>query len=409
MCAFVGSIWRMTIKLALVLLLAFLAASCSAVQNTPTSYNSERAASPTLAGYPPYNPSSTPSLRTSPTTSAEKYTSFVDLFTNAPQVTFNPLSISDMESLINEIEYYPGRGEGYCFCDGNVEPSTMLLPLRSLYVGVAASHPETIVYQVLGDGGDVIDTGYLKLSEGNEFCNPHYCATLDLPEFVSEHLGNYAIHLTSPSDQSIYVLYDHDSFNLGRREGKLAFSVAVPDKAQVYLDDATMYLINFSNQEFVTIRCYGTNGREQSSNTFRTNREGRLVVNDVACYGGAIIVEGEQSGIFADSVVGLYAKWRPFENCPVSRLHIGDQAHVSFSPPLCSRLRSSPNVETSTVIDCINPGGGMKIIDGPECNNNWIWWKVRTDTGELGWIAEGDGEDFWLDGGEVPYVLFSNR
>ena len=39
----------------------------------------------------------------------------------------------------------------------------------------------------------------------------------------------------------------------------------------------------------------------------------------------------------------------------------------------------------------------MEILDGPQCVDNWTWWKVREpSTGLTGWTVEGDGSQYWL-------------
>lgn len=79
----------------------------------------------------------------------------------------------------------------------------------------------------------------------------------------------------------------------------------------------------------------------------------------------------------------------------LSRLHIGDRAKVSEFPPQANRVRSEPNIEADT-LGYIQPGDGMKILEGPKCSNNWVWWKVQADTGLVGWTSEGDEKGYWL-------------
>jgi hypothetical protein len=89
----------------------------------------------------------------------------------------------------------------------------------------------------------------------------------------------------------------------------------------------------------------------------------------------------------------------PWDPCPgsyLSRLHVNDQAYVALDPPLANRVRSSPG-RSSTIIGRIQPGGEMKIIDGPICKDGWIWWNVQPKKTDLvGWTSEGDAESYWL-------------
>ncbi|MEP0804759.1 MAG: SH3 domain-containing protein [Chloroflexota bacterium] len=79
-----------------------------------------------------------------------------------------------------------------------------------------------------------------------------------------------------------------------------------------------------------------------------------------------------------------------------TRLKIGDFAFVSFYPPLRQRVRSGPGTSNS-ILDVIPVGSAVKILDGPQCADNWVWWKVRVLSSKLeGWTAEGDRDAYWL-------------
>jgi hypothetical protein len=81
---------------------------------------------------------------------------------------------------------------------------------------------------------------------------------------------------------------------------------------------------------------------------------------------------------------------------PATRLNVGSFAYVNPEPPLPNNLRSKPG-ENNELIGYIEPGQAMKILEGPECADGWLWWKVRTlETDLTGWTAEGDGQGYWL-------------
>ena len=89
--------------------------------------------------------------------------------------------------------------------------------------------------------------------------------------------------------------------------------------------------------------------------------------------------------------------WEACENASLpSRLHIGATAQVALDPPLPNRVRQDPN--TSAAINgYVDPGESVTIIDGPACDQDWVWWKVEAQSGSLiGWTAEGDQENYWL-------------
>ena len=83
-------------------------------------------------------------------------------------------------------------------------------------------------------------------------------------------------------------------------------------------------------------------------------------------------------------------------DAPPQRVQVGDRAYV------CTKndrliLRENPNREAAEITS-IDPGTQMMIIDGPECADKWSWWKVKTESGDMGWVSEG-GDD--LD----PYYI----
>ncbi|MEM5775901.1 MAG: hypothetical protein AAGU05_12940, partial [Anaerolineaceae bacterium] len=54
----------------------------------------------------------------------------------------------------------------------------------------------------------------------------------------------------------------------------------------------------------------------------------------------------------------------------------------------------------NAIIGYIEPGEAVRIVDGPVCLNQWVWWKITSlATGLTGWTSEGDGTEYWL----VPY------
>ncbi|MHB0924105.1 MAG: SH3 domain-containing protein [Bellilinea sp.] len=90
----------------------------------------------------------------------------------------------------------------------------------------------------------------------------------------------------------------------------------------------------------------------------------------------------------------------PWQACAdaayLSQLHVGDTAEVSNDPPLANRVRQDAGLG-SEVIGSIEPGEKSLILEGPRCANNWVWWKVRSNTSGLeGWTAEGDADSYWL-------------
>ena len=80
-----------------------------------------------------------------------------------------------------------------------------------------------------------------------------------------------------------------------------------------------------------------------------------------------------------------------------THLYLGGYGSVGYDPPLANNVRSGPG-KNYDVIGKIEPGGLMEILEGPECANGWVWWKVKVKNGGLiGWTAEGNGGDtYWV-------------
>ncbi len=89
--------------------------------------------------------------------------------------------------------------------------------------------------------------------------------------------------------------------------------------------------------------------------------------------------------------------WSVCDNAGLpSRLQIGSTAQVALDPPLPNRVRQDPNT-SATINGYVDPGETVTIIEGPACDQDWIWWKVEANGGSLiGWTAEGDQESYWL-------------
>lgn len=77
-------------------------------------------------------------------------------------------------------------------------------------------------------------------------------------------------------------------------------------------------------------------------------------------------------------------------NAPSQRVRVGDQVWV------CTKydrliVRSQPRL-SGREITRLEPGTYVEIIDGPICANDFSWWKIRANSGTIGWVSEG-GDD----------------
>lgn len=70
------------------------------------------------------------------------------------------------------------------------------------------------------------------------------------------------------------------------------------------------------------------------------------------------------------------------------RLRIGAVAEVVWEKV---NLRSYPRVPDqwdANIIVALDKGTQVKVIGGPECEHDGTWWKVRTQSGDVGWMRE---------------------
>ena len=84
------------------------------------------------------------------------------------------------------------------------------------------------------------------------------------------------------------------------------------------------------------------------------------------------------------------------QQCPgflPSRLTVGRRGRVT--PGDANRLRSAPGLNSRQVGQI--PGSGVfDVLNGPACEDGMAWWLVDYD-GTIGWTAEGDNGDYWLE------------
>ena len=81
-----------------------------------------------------------------------------------------------------------------------------------------------------------------------------------------------------------------------------------------------------------------------------------------------------------------------------SRLTAGLQARISAGTAAPNPLRSGPS-QADEAFALLEPGTPMKLLQGPVCADGFVFWKV-TAGNSLGWTAEGDGSEYWLE----PYA-----
>lgn len=82
------------------------------------------------------------------------------------------------------------------------------------------------------------------------------------------------------------------------------------------------------------------------------------------------------------------SRYNPIAYCPnTTSTYLRPGMHVATT--VANRLQVTPWIgETYTALE---PGRNLKILDGPACAGNRLWWQVEIeDNGDIGWIAETD-------------------
>ena len=73
---------------------------------------------------------------------------------------------------------------------------------------------------------------------------------------------------------------------------------------------------------------------------------------------------------------------------------MGQAARVSA--PTTLNVRGAPNTDSQTIVR-LNTGRRVQIVDGPVSADGYTWWKVDDRTGNVGWVADGNGQIPWLN------------
>jgi hypothetical protein len=87
---------------------------------------------------------------------------------------------------------------------------------------------------------------------------------------------------------------------------------------------------------------------------------------------------------------------QPCEDGPLSRLALGMRATTPLQPALPVRLHKETGKD-SEISGYIQPGQQVEILEGPQCMDSWVWWRVKNLVNNAGgWVAEGDASEYWL-------------
>ena len=89
---------------------------------------------------------------------------------------------------------------------------------------------------------------------------------------------------------------------------------------------------------------------------------------------------------------------------PESYVTIGQQVTVVVDDTAQLKLREIPEISPDTEVLGLNKSTQMKILEGPVCVSStdpavsyWFWKVEVISTGEIGWVAEGDSSNYFIE------------
>jgi hypothetical protein len=125
--------------------------------------------------------------------------------------------------------------------------------------------------------------------------------------------------------------------------------------------------------------------------------QGEYVCEELEYEEPVLLAEGTSQN--AEGGQGLSSDATDPHNCrpaPTSRLSVGMEASVSYRLSLRLRIREAPGL-ASNVITAMNRGTEMTIVDGPVCQDGYLWWMIEKESEITGWSAEGEPWMYYLE------------
>ena len=127
----------------------------------------------------------------------------------------------------------------------------------------------------------------------------------------------------------------------------------------------------------------------------------KVVQQDGNSGSGGFVIENS-NGTFDPFAVEAYY---PLRGCPVaSRLTEGFRAFVANTGGT-QAIHYTKDIGYSPIVRELVVGEVLEIVKGPFCDRGALVWKVITQDGITGFVAEGDGNVYWL----LPYGEKNDR
>ena len=206
-------------------------------------------------------------------------------------------------------------------------------------------------------------------------------------------------------------------FTFSGEDGSIGHKIEIffPSEPRMYYlsPDKVLFFYGFEPNENVRLFYYLGKIRLEfnSWESYQTDNHGNLIVKitpDMLTNGDFISIS-DRAGLVNRSGPAFANYWPQRPNIVNSasqtdtfactskiptRLKIGDYAFVASNPPLPNRVRMDAGLASEKIGE-VELGGIVKIIDGPQCVDNIVWWKVTVINSNLvGWTAEGDASYF---------------
>ncbi len=78
------------------------------------------------------------------------------------------------------------------------------------------------------------------------------------------------------------------------------------------------------------------------------------------------------------------------------RLQTGNAARILTT---ALNLRPVPTTQQARLAQ-LSPATTVQVLDGPACNQGFVWWQIQVGGDQIGWIAEGTNDDpatYWTE------------
>ena len=162
---------------------------------------------------------------------------------------------------------------------------------------------------------------------------------------------------------------------------------------------------------------------EYDSNTERVTKVGEQnlgqgtivgVVSNALCYDGMFlwevncadndcrgwIPEADSGNVYLQPIDNTSSDEKPDSSfsCPDTpeiKIEVGKPARVTFTDGRPVRVRNIPSTY-GLISEKIPEGTKFQVISGPQCSE-YIWWKIKLDSGVEGWVAEGNMDAYFIE------------